>query len=90
MTKELQQFHDFVTYILQDAKMLSRAERLKALLALMFIIERDMGISKRENVLLESINGYFQVIWNQNGLLLLYQQIVSLSLLLLKHTKDVM
>ena len=40
MTKELQQIPDFGAYIQQDAKELSRAERLKALLALMFIIEK--------------------------------------------------
>ena len=39
-TKELQQIHDFGTYVPQDAKELSRAERLKALSALLFIVER--------------------------------------------------
>ena len=38
-TKELQQIHDFSTYIPQDAKLLSREELLKALSALMFIVE---------------------------------------------------
>ena len=42
-TKELQQIHDFGTYIPQDAKELSRTERLKALLALMFIVEKRNG-----------------------------------------------
>ena len=42
-TKKLQQIHDFGTYVPQDAKELSRAERLKALLALMFIVEKRNG-----------------------------------------------
>ena len=42
-TKELQQIHDFGTYVPQDAKELSKAERLKALLALMFIVEKRNG-----------------------------------------------
>ena len=42
-TKELQQMHDFATYALQDAKELSRAEQMKALSALMFIVEKRNG-----------------------------------------------
>ena len=42
-TKELQQIHDFGTYIPQEAKLLSRAERMKALSALMFIVEKRNG-----------------------------------------------
>ena len=46
-TKELQQIHDFGTYVPQDAKELSRAERLKALLALMFIVlQYDVKIGR--------------------------------------------
>ena len=37
-TKELQQIHDFGTYIPQDEEFLSREERSKALSALMFIV----------------------------------------------------
>ena len=42
-TKELQQIHNFGTYVPQDAKLLSREERLKALSALMFIVEKRNG-----------------------------------------------
>ena len=42
-TKELQQIHDFGTYVPQDAKELSRAERMKSLLALIFIVEKRNG-----------------------------------------------
>ena len=42
-TKELQQMHDFGTYVSQDAKELSSAECLKALSALMFIVEKRNG-----------------------------------------------
>ena len=42
-TKELQQIHDFGIYVPQDARLLSRAEQLKALLALMFIVEKRNG-----------------------------------------------
>ena len=42
-TKELQQIHDFGTYVPQEAKLLSRAERVKALSALMFIVEKRNG-----------------------------------------------
>ena len=41
--KELQQIHDFGTYVPQDAKELSRTERMKALSALMFIVEKRNG-----------------------------------------------
>ena len=48
-TKELQQIHDFGTHVPQDAKELSRAERLKALLVLMFIEEkRNWDIKARK------------------------------------------
>eukprot|EP00957_Ditylum_brightwellii_P021409 1614896-Ditylum_brightwellii.AAC.1 len=43
MTKELQQIHDFGTYVPQETKSLSSAERMKALLALMFIVEKING-----------------------------------------------
>ena len=39
-TKELQQIHNFGTYVPQEATSLSRAERMKALSALMFIVEK--------------------------------------------------
>ena len=42
-TKELQQIHDVGTYVPQDVKELIRAERLKALSALMFIVEKRNG-----------------------------------------------
>ena len=45
-TKELQQIHDFGTYIPQEAKNLSREERSKALSALMFIVEKRNGVVK--------------------------------------------
>ena len=48
-TKELQQIHDFGTYIPQDATLLSREERLKAFSALMFIVEnRNREVKSRE------------------------------------------
>ena len=43
MTKELQQIHDFGMYVPHEAKSLSRAERMKALSALMFIVEKRNG-----------------------------------------------
>eukprot|EP00957_Ditylum_brightwellii_P200639 15295516-Ditylum_brightwellii.AAC.1 len=43
MTKELQQIHDFGTYVPQEATLLSSAERMKALLVLMFIVEKRNG-----------------------------------------------
>ena len=45
-TKELQQIHDFGTYIPQDAHFLSREEQLKALSALVFIVEMLNGVVK--------------------------------------------
>ena len=42
-TKELQQIHDVGTYVPQDAKELCRAEQLKAILALMLILEKRNG-----------------------------------------------
>ena len=44
--KELHKIHDFGTYIPQDAKLLSREERSKALSALMFIVEKRNGVVK--------------------------------------------
>ena len=49
-TKELQSIHDFGTYEPQDAKLLSREERLKALSALMFIVEKRNGDIKARKV----------------------------------------
>ena len=45
-TKELQQIHNFGTYIPQDTKLLSREERLKDLSALIFIVEKRNGVVK--------------------------------------------
>ena len=47
-TKELQQIHDFGIYVPQDSKSLSRVERMKALLALMFIVEKNGIIKARK------------------------------------------
>ena len=79
-TKELQQIHDFGTYVPQEAKSLSRAERTKALSALMFIWRREMETSRRENAQWEASNGHFQARSSRNGFLPPYQQMVSLSL----------
>ena len=49
-TKELQSIHDFGTYEPQDAKLLSREERLRALSALMFIVEKRNGDIKARKV----------------------------------------
>ena len=49
-TKELQSIHDFGTYEPQDAKLLSREERFRALSALMFIVEKRNGDIKARKV----------------------------------------
>ena len=48
-TTELQQIHDFGTYIPQDAKLLSREEQSKALSALIVIAEKQNGAVKARN-----------------------------------------
>jgi hypothetical protein len=45
-TKELTQLHDMVTFIPMDPTKLSRADRLKALSSLMFLIEKRDGTIK--------------------------------------------
>ena len=66
-TKELQQIHDFGTYVPQDAKELSRAERMKALLALMFIVEKRNGDIKARKCAVGSkqriFSGYVKSEW---------------------------
>eukprot|EP00957_Ditylum_brightwellii_P109254 8333917-Ditylum_brightwellii.AAC.1 len=47
-----------------------------------------METSKQENAQWEANNGHFQAMISQNGLLLRYQQMVSLSLPPLRHIKD--
>jgi hypothetical protein len=48
-TKELQQIHNFGTYVPQEVRSLSRAERMKALSALMFIVkQRNRDIKARK------------------------------------------
>ena len=74
MTKELQQIHDFGTYVPQDAKELSRAERLKALLALMFIVEKRHGDIKARKCAVGSKQRTFQGYVKWSGLLLLFQR----------------
>ena len=71
-TKELQQIHDFGTYIPQDAKELIRAERVKALLALMFIVEKRNGDIKARKCAVGSKHrtfpGYLKSEWaSPNG-----------------------
>ena len=56
-TKELQQIHDFGTYIPQDAKLLSREERSKDLSALMFIVEN------RNRVYQNCVSAVFPLWW---------------------------
>ena len=66
-TKELQQLHDFGTYIPQEAKSLSRAERMKALYALMFIVEKRNGNIKARKCAVGSkqwtFPGYVKAEW---------------------------
>jgi len=45
-TKELTQLHDMVTFIPRDPAKLNRADMLKALSSLMFLIEKRDGTSK--------------------------------------------
>ena len=65
--KELQQIHDFGTYIPQEAKSLSRAERMKALSALMFIVEKRNGNIKARKCAVGSkqrtFPGYVKAEW---------------------------
>jgi hypothetical protein len=49
-TKELQQIHNVGTYVPQEAKSLSRAERMKDLSALMFIVEERNGDIKAKKI----------------------------------------
>ena len=66
-TKELQQIHDFGTYVPQDAKSLSREERMKALSALMFIFENRNGDIKARKCAVGSkqrtFPGYVKLEW---------------------------
>ena len=67
-TKELHQIHNFGTYIPQDAKLLSREERLKALSALMFIFEKRNGVVKSRKCAVGSkqrtFTGYVKSEWD--------------------------
>ena len=67
-TKELQQIHDFGTYVPQDASSLSRAEKLKALSALMFIVEKRNGDIKARKCAVGSkqrtFPGYVKAEWS--------------------------
>eukprot|EP00957_Ditylum_brightwellii_P189632 14435099-Ditylum_brightwellii.AAC.1 len=49
-----------------------------------------MEISKQENAQWAASNKHFQAMLSRNGLPLLYQQMVSLSLPQLRHIKDKM
>ena len=66
-TKELQQIRDFGTYVPQDAKLLSRAEQLDGLSALMFIVEKRNGDIKGRKCAVGSkqrtFSGYVKSEW---------------------------
>ena len=66
-TKELQQIHDFGTCIPQDAKLLSREEWLRALSALMLIVEKRNGNIKARKCAVgskqQTFSGYVKSEW---------------------------
>ena len=66
-TKELQQIHDFGTYVPQDATLLSREERLKALSSIMFIVEKRNIVVKARKCAVGSkqitFTGYVKSEW---------------------------
>ena len=67
-TNELQQIHDFGTYIPVMSKELTREEEIKALYALMFIVEKHDGRVKARRVAVGSkqriFPGYVKSDWS--------------------------
>ena len=67
-TNELQQIHDFGTYIPVMSKELTREEKIKALYALMFIVEKRDGRVKARKVAVGSkqrtFPGYVKSDWS--------------------------
>ena len=77
-TKELQQIHDFGTYVPVMQKDLTREEKIKALYALMFIVEKRDGRVKARKVAVGRNNAHFQDMLSRNGHLRLSQLTGSL------------